>query len=173
MAPKIKVTLELDRTQILAVGVERAAPLVFATTRAVLNRSQVLTPVDTGNLRAGQRMTMRARRTFVAGRVEAPAKYAHFVHDGTKPHIIRARRKKALAFFWLKVGMPVIVPKKPGGGTGKRKGKKGVYLHIGKGFVRHPGTKARPFLMRALREEATVRGFIVTPMGVSAATGQY
>lgn len=160
---KVRVELE-DRSTLLAIGVQKAAPLVFQTTRAVLNRSQVLTPVRTGNLRASQQMTMRARRTFVAGRVETRVKYAEWVMRGTPPHTIKAKRKNALAFFWPKVGMVTIVPKRKTG-TGVRKGKKGARFIIGKGFVRHPGTKARPFMFLALQEEAGPRGFLVSPMG--------
>jgi hypothetical protein len=84
-------------------------------------------------------MTMRARRTYVAGRVEVTAKYATMVHDGTRPHVIRPRRKKALRFLWKKKGRWVVLKK-----------------------VNHPGTKARPWLWRALVEISVPRDFRVT-----------
>jgi hypothetical protein len=49
-----------------------------------------------------------------------------FVLDGTRPHIIRPRRKKALRF---EVDGQVVFSS----------------------IVRHPGTRANPFLQRALR----------------------
>jgi hypothetical protein len=137
---KVRVRVELDRVQVLGVGVSLAAPYVFETTRQVLNRSQVLTPVRTGKLRASQNMTMRARRTFVAGTVETRVKYAHAVHNGTRRHVIRPTKKQALSFYWAKKGRRVVVR-----------------------WVQHPGTRARPFMLRALLEEAVPRDFIVTP----------
>lgn len=164
--PPPKVRLELDTSHALSVGVSLTAPFVFKVTRQVLNRSVVLTPVNTGNLRASQQMTMRARRTYVAGTVETRAKYAEWVMRGTPPHTIAAKRKQALAFHWGKVGVDVIVPKKATKRGGMRKSKKGgVVLVIGKGYVRHPGTKARPFMYRALREVAGPQGFTVTFVG--------
>jgi hypothetical protein len=106
-------------------------------------------------------MTVRARRRSVTGTISNATEYAVAVHNGTRPHTIAARRKKALAFMWgRKGGMQTFVPKKPGGGTGVRKSKSGKTIFwIGKGFVRHPGTKARPFLDEALREMSRIRGY--------------
>lgn len=160
-----KTRIELDNAHVLAVGISMAAPLVARTTRRVLNRAEVLSPVDTGNMRAGHSMTMRVTRTTVTGRVEVAADYAEFVHDGTKAHDIRPRSAKALAFNWTKHGgVRTIVPRSGlgKGPTGLRKTKRGVILYISKGFVRHPGTKARPWLARALHEVAPPAGFMVT-----------
>jgi hypothetical protein len=140
------------------------APYVAETTRAVLNRATVLAPKKTGNLANSMQMTVKARRTAITGRVESRVDYFMPVHDGSAPHTIKARRTKALAFFWPKVGMVTFVPRKKTA-TGVRKSKKGTRFFIGKGFVRHPGTKARPFLMRALEEVGTARGFKVVPLG--------
>lgn len=172
----MKIRVELDRTYVLSVGVSLAAPYVAETTRQVLNRARVLAPKDTGNLANSLRMTVRARRTYVAGTVETRVKYAEYVHNGTRPHKIYPRGKGALAFDWPKVGMRVVVPKAGrhravGGYAGPTKSKKGVYFIITKGYVNHPGTKARPFLMDALRQVATRREFIVQPLGYGAAVG--
>ncbi len=56
-------------------------------------------------------------------------KYAGWVHNGTKPHLIVAKRKK-LRFFWRK---------------------KGVFVQAFK--VRHPGMRAYPYLRNALVSE--------------------
>lgn len=62
--------------------------------------------------------------------VTASAPHARFVHEGTRPHLIRVRPgKKSLRFFWLRVG-GVVYPVQ----------------------VRHPGTKANPFLNRAMHK---------------------
>lgn len=78
-----------------------------------------------GNLR----QSISSHKTGIAaGVVEVTAAYAAAVHEGTRPHEIRPKVKKALA--------------------NRRMG-----LFFGK-VVHHPGTKANPFLTRAL-ENAT------------------
>jgi hypothetical protein len=60
--------------------------------------------------------------------VSATSRHAKFVHQGTRPHVIRVRPgRRTLKFFWLKVGQ-VVYPVS----------------------VRHPGTKPNPFLTRAM-----------------------
>lgn len=160
----VRARIQLNNAVVLSVAIGMTSPLVARVTRRVLNRGEVLSPVDFGVLRGSHSMSMRVTRTSVTGRVEVGARYAHFVHDGTAPHTIQAKHAKALAFNWkAKGGIRVVVPKGGGKGrTGIRKGKKGAYLFVAKGFVRHPGTKARPWLHRALVEEATPAGFTVT-----------
>jgi len=107
----------------------------------VLNRSKVLTPVDTGNLRSSQRMFIRTNRKRVVARVFTRVNYAAPVHEGSNgPYPIVPRRKKALKF---KIGGQTIIVKK----------------------VIHPGVKARPFLRQATVEVAKRRRWltVVTP----------
>lgn len=81
------------------------------------------------------------------------ASYGKWVHDGTPPHIIRAKGQKALMF--VMGGVKFMVPKTPhkvpgwmikagmvGGGDSKTKWSQ-------KGFVNHPGTKPDKFLYQA------------------------
>lgn len=69
--------------------------------------------------------------TYLGGgrwNVSATAPHAKFVHEGTAAHVIRVRPgKRTLKFFWMRVGA-VVYPVQ----------------------VRHPGTKANPFLVRAM-----------------------
>ena len=65
------------------------------------------------------------------------AEYAVYVHEGTRPHVIRPRNKQVLAF-------------------NGREGR--VFARE----VHHPGTRARPFLRNALESEAPALGFTVT-----------
>lgn len=162
MATRVKI--DLNNLRILQVGVSLAAPEIAEATRWTLNRANVLTPVRSGNLRGANQMTIKARRRSVTGTVENRTEYAEAVHNGTRPHTIAARRKKALAFMWArKGGMRVVVPKR-GGNTYVQRSKTGKsVLWIGKGFVRHPGTKARPWLDDALRQMAAMRGYRYTP----------
>lgn len=108
-----------------------------------MNRAKVLAPVDTGRLRASIRIESRRllslRSVYTIG---SDVSYAKMVHDGTRPHVIRPKRaytlrrgkKPALSFVW----------------NGRR-----VFF----AEVHHPGTKARPFLDRALREITSGRGY--------------
>jgi len=61
--------------------------------------------------------------------VTASAPHAKFVHNGTRPHLIKGRSRSMLRFFWERVGAV-------------------VYLRQ----VNHPGTKANPFLTRAMHQ---------------------
>ena len=163
-----RVKIDLNNLRVAQVGVELSAREIAEATRWTLNRANVLTPVRDGNLRAGNQMTMKARRLMVTGTVENRVSYALAVHNGTRPHTIAAKRAKALTFFWGKVGgAQVFVPRTKAGkrlGTGFRKNKSGrVSFWVGKGYVRHPGTKARPWLDDALREMAAKRGYRYTP----------
>ena len=57
-------------------------------------------------------------------RIGAAKKYAYFVHQGTKPHLIQGN--PLLAFNWKKIGRFMILRS-----------------------VNHPGTKPQPWLWRA------------------------
>lgn len=68
--------------------------------------------------------------TELEGRVIAIPKYAIYVHNGTVPHIIKPKRHEYLKFSWKKIG----------GATVYSKG------------VKHPGTAANDFMLRALKK---------------------
>lgn len=97
--------------------------------RRITNNASQRAPVDTGNLR---RQISTDPITFTPGHVHggvtARANYSRWVHDGTAPHVIRPRRAKALRF--TVDGRTVFAR-----------------------YVNHPGTRARPFLVNAAREE--------------------
>jgi HK97 gp10 family phage protein len=102
-------------------------------TRRTVENAKVEAPVKTGRLRAS--IKEEAEHAFgemsVRGGVSANTPYALFVHQGTRPHFIYARRASALRFFWPRVGRVVY------------------FKH-----VHHPGTKPRPFLLHAAEEAA-------------------
>lgn len=90
----------------------------FAVSDASPRLEQMLrqtSPRDTG--------LMQSRTTVVPRGLEATAKadtkYASFVKDGTRPHVIRAKKGKLLSFYWPKAGKQMFLAK-----------------------VNHPGTKA-------------------------------
>lgn len=103
-----------------------------------LNRSKILCPVDTGRLRASikgqlsRTWTLRPQYT-----ISTDVEYASFVHDGTRPHVIRPRNAQVLRFV---VDGRVVFAR----------------------VVHHPGTRARPFIDRAVRETVAGRGYRVT-----------
>lgn len=106
-----------------------------ATARQVVNRAKILAPVDTGRLRASirieSRRTLTLRSVYTVG---SDVEYARMVHDGTRPHVIRPKTANVLRF---------------------RVGGRWAYAKV----VHHPGTKARPFLDRAVREVAGGKGY--------------
>lgn len=138
-----RVDLKINNGEVQAVvsniGMRKLAEL----SRKIVARAKILAPVDTGNMRnqivaeplvsAG---TFRVRQTVRVG--GSAAEYAVYVHEGTRPHVIRPRNKKVLAF-----------PGASGGTVFARE-------------VQHPGTVARPFLRNAVEAEAPALGFRVT-----------
>lgn len=124
----------LDKVGLRADANRFSLPQVRVVTRRVLNRSTLLCPVNTGRLRASGRMSIGEAGKGPRGIVEYPVAYAAAVHDGSSPHVIRARRKKALRFKYA--GRTVIVKS-----------------------VRHPGSDGRPFLRQAAEEVAAAEGY--------------
>lgn len=79
--------------------------------------------VKTGHLRRN----ISYKTTMTEGTVHtANVKYGIVIEKGSKPHVIRAKNKKAL--YWKGANHPVRA-------------------------VKHPGTKAKPFLVPALEAE--------------------
>jgi hypothetical protein len=94
-------------------------------TRRIANQARSTVPVRTGNLgRTIGEMPQVYTPFHVSGGVEATADYAAAVHEGSRPHVIRARRADVL-HFWS---------------HGREVFRKSVF---------HPGTRARPFLRNA------------------------
>jgi hypothetical protein len=132
-------TLRIDAGTANKVAMAAALALVTDTTRRVLNRATVLTPVDQGRLRAGNQMRVTQSGTRVMGEVFNDTAYAKAVHDGTAAHTVRPRTKKVLRFV---VDGEVV-------------------------FARHaniPARKGRPWLYRALVEIAVPQGYVVTKL---------
>lgn len=100
--------------------------------RRITSAARRLAPKRTGRLRASIRMDRRsaggqyaAQGTPIAAyEVSANTPYAGYVHEGTRPHIIRVKRATVLTD-----GKNFFGP-----------------------IVRHPGTKPNPFLTRAIEE---------------------
>lgn len=131
-------TLRINRATLNGVGVDEARKAVNRVVRRTFTRSQVLAPVDTGNLRASGRMDLgRDRGLLVIGGVEYTANYAAAVHEGRRALTIRAKGNGRLKFT-------------VDGRT--------VYARQ----VHQPARAGRPYLAQALREVAAQEGFAVT-----------
>ena len=117
--------------------------------RAWVRMARVEAPQGkTGKYKASIGWKVFPRGDIVTMKGHRGAPLGTFITKGTKPHWIQARNRLALAFFWPKVGMMTIVPKRGGFATHARNN----VLWIGKGGVDHPGTKPNPYHKRAYRK---------------------
>lgn len=123
---KVTVRIDVDPSRLASTAGPIIRRRLASITRRIANQARVDVPVLTGNLgRSIREDEIKAVAPLVVeGGVTAHADYAAAVHEGSRPHIIRPRRAQALRF-------------EVGGRT--------VYARM----VRHPGTKARPFLRNA------------------------
>jgi len=122
-------------------AIARAATAIGAAKVSKFNRETTNTakyrvPRKTGRAANSIGSSMRITRSSIKGSVGSRVNYMAPLHEGALPHIIRARRKKALAFYWEFAGRRMI-----------RKS------------VHHPGVGATPFLTSAAREAAARNGF--------------
>lgn len=109
--------------------------------RSTAEQARLGAPVRSGRLRSMIREDpTRERPLWVGGGVTSHAPYSIFQEKGAREHIIRARNASALRFFWPKVGYPPPPP--PGVVTFRS--------------VRHPGQRARPFMMHAAYRAAAL-----------------
>jgi hypothetical protein len=121
----VTVTIEINEA-----ALEQESGKIFrafhkSLTRRIATQARADVPVKTGNLgRCIGELPQTYSPFHVDGGVEDTADYAAPVHEGSRPHIIRAKNGGYLAFEYR-------------GQTIFRK------------QVNHPGTRARPFLRRA------------------------
>ena|SRR5690625_5053246 len=145
---KGRAQLVIDNAQMRAVltGKSSAAvQLVQKAQRQTLTRAKITSPVDSGMLRnshVAEPIKVSGDKVTTEISVEGGAKqdYAMYVHEGTKPHVIKPRRKKALSW-------------------------KGPEGRVFATAVNHPGTEPRPWLRNALQSTAPKLGFIVDSNG--------
>lgn len=129
----------LNHGELHRLGQHHAGRLVLRTTAAVLARAKATAPVRTGRLRASLESRIVRSRGEVVGEVSSPLNYMSYVHEGTRRHVIRPRRARALRF-----PMPA--------------GSSSIVFAM---RVDHPGTRANPFLRQAMEDVARGVGFIV------------
>lgn len=145
MALEVRGATEL-RKRLKAIG--DTGDLLREIQLRSVREAKLLVPRKTGTL---GRSIVPGALTRDRAIIRATANYAAFVELGTRPHEIRPRRKKVLAF--------------PPAGTGRlsgraRRGGPRIFAKL----VRHPGTKPQPFLLpgvrKALADTALARGLI-------------
>ncbi|MDO4610968.1 hypothetical protein [Corynebacterium sp.] len=142
MGARVEITIDSGALRSFLVGPSgEAVKIVQRAQRATEASAKVRSPVDTGFLRASHHGGgLRTHGMTVTGEVEARAEYAEAVHEGTRPHVIRPRRARALAW----------------------QGPSGMVFARS---VRYPGSRPRPWLLNAARDGAGRLGFTVTPGG--------
>lgn len=107
-----------------------AAARMAGATATMVTALDRAAPVKTGQLRRSRSVSgIRATGTGFSVTITYTAPQAGFTEDGTRPHTIRARRARVLAF---KVGGRTVFAKS----------------------VRHPGTKAQHWFKRTVTAAA-------------------
>jgi len=126
--------LHIDDDQLNVVVMGRLEIFHHAFTRQVVTTAQSLAPVRTARLKTAIRADAvhRSGPWKIDGGVSVDVPYAAAVHEGARPHIIRARRAPVLSFFWPKVGRQVFFKS-----------------------VNHPGNRPNPFLSNAVHRVAS------------------
>jgi len=132
--PVNSVRVDLYSAVIEDVLHDLAGKEVLKTTLKVFNRARVMTPVDTGNLRASHQFKLTSTATKVTGEVSTNVKYALAVHEGRRALVIYPKTKQALAFRW----------------HGQQYVRK---------WVHQPARRGKPWLRDSLREVATSEGY--------------
>jgi hypothetical protein len=158
-----RFTLTIDQAAMTRIGVDAALADVTDVTRRVFVRANILTPVDTGRLRAGNMMRVERTPSGARGEVFNDTAYAQAVHDGTHAHTIRPHpqtitiRPKHGKYLRFEVDGRVVYAKQV------RTQKPLRFLVGGRPVfarsVRMPARRGRPWMYRALVEIAVPRGY--------------
>lgn len=144
--PVQSVRVDLYQAVIGGILHDLAGKEVVRTTLKVLNRGKVLTPVDSGNLRASHQFRIKTSANRVTGEVFTNVKYALPVHEGRRAIVIYPKTKQALAFVWH--GQPMV-----------------------RRWVSQPARHGKPWLRDALREVATGEGYRMQSAAAADAAG--
>ena len=99
-------TTSIRNKRAIITKLDRAVRIAAAATQAAAKR---LVPVDTSRLKGSINFRRVGSMQYVVG---TNVSYAKWVEEGTKPHVIRARRKPFLVFK----------PGKSSGGRGRSRG---------------------------------------------------
>lgn len=126
--------IEVDNDRLNAAVMPRLEIFHRSFTSRVVTEAKSLAPERSGALKAAIREDVmhRSGPWKIDGGVSVNTRYAAAVHEGARPHIIRARNAPYLVFYWPKVGRTVFFKK-----------------------VSHPGNRPNPFLRNAVHRVAS------------------
>jgi hypothetical protein len=138
------VRVILNRAAVHVASIKAGEKIVRAASRDVARLARARAargPYATGKLAA----SIRIRGPYVLfdsvrAQVGSPLRYAASVERGAERHVILPHGPYPLRFYWRKVGRVVRLSK-----------------------VRHPGQKAKHYLLDSLREVAHARGMRIIP----------
>lgn len=151
----VRAKLDLNRGAINQIGLREARRKVTDMTRATFNRANILTPVDTGNLRTHNSQRVYQAGLVVYGEVFNLAEYAAAVHNGTRRHTIYPKTRP-VQIGTNSAGLPIyrsgVLRFKAGGRT--------VYAR----HVTMPARKGRPWLVNAMVQTAPRYGFTIVTL---------
>lgn len=129
-----RIVGKADRPAVLSLGKLVAMGKTAELCQKIMRLAMSTVPVDTGKLRGSHQLRDNIGRSQIKATITATAPYAMAVHDGTGPHVIKAKRGKLLRFT-------------VGGRT--------IYTRS----VNHPGNRPNPWLARAAEQSSISMGF--------------
>lgn len=165
MAKAYRLTIDHGVADQLAL--DTAVTDVTETTRLVFNRANILTPVDTGRLRAGNQSHVDVSGHLVTGHVFNNTVYAEAVHDGSAAHTVRPQpqtitiRPKHGKYLRFTINGRVIYARQVRTQKPLRFVVRGKVVYARS--ARIPARRGRPWLVRALTEVAVPRGYAIGP----------
>jgi hypothetical protein len=126
--------VHIDEGRLNAVVMGRLEVFHKAFMREVETTAKSIAPERTSALKNSIRAggSRRVGPWKLEGEVTVGVRYAAAVHEGARPHKIRAKHAPALRFFWPKVGRVVFFKS-----------------------VNHPGNRPNPFLRNAVHRVAS------------------
>lgn len=127
-------SLSIDEQALNAQVMARLDVFARGFVSTVATEARRLAPRRTGELERGiQPDPVRRTGPWVLETgVSGLARHSAPVHEGARPHVIRAKNAAALSFYWPKVGRRVFFAR-----------------------VNHPGNKPNPFLRNAAHRVAS------------------
>lgn len=126
--------VDIDHAALQSVVMPRLEAFLSEFVRDGAAQAKISAPSRSGYLKSTIHAdgVRRVGPWSLASGVSVDARYAAPVHEGARPHVIRARNSPVLSFYWPKVGRRVFFPR-----------------------VNHPGNADNPFLATAMNRVAS------------------
>jgi len=153
---EFSVTVRMKKRLEDIISREKLSKFLEESAKFVFTEVKEHTPVRTGKLRESISLIKINDLHYVIG---SPLEYAVFVEKGTRPHIIRPKRARALRFELggQTVFAAYVVQPSRGGLVITPKRRRALKFEIPRKVVfakkvEHPGTEPRSFFARALQK---------------------